>query len=105
MPPAIDLEPLREEIEQCFTTHTYQQLVKWLTDEHRIIVTENTLRRRLKEWGVFHREAVLTPTALEWISFLFHTTTDNDDDIAGTFTAQGIPISAWLVNADASDFC
>jgi hypothetical protein len=97
MPPPIDLEPLREEIKQRFTTHTYQQLVKWLIDEHRIIVTEKTLRRRLKEWGLFHREAVLTPTALESISFLFHTTTDNDDDIAATLTAQGIPISARQV--------
>jgi len=68
--------PLREVIEQRFATHTHQQLIKWLTDEHGIVVTKRTLRRRLKEWGLFHREAALTPTALESISSLFYTTTD-----------------------------
>ena len=97
MTPPIDLEPLREEIEQRFATHTYQQLVKWLIDEHRIAVTEKTLRRRLKEWGLFHREAALTPTTLESISSLFHTTTENDNDIAATLTAQGIPVSGRQV--------
>jgi hypothetical protein len=97
MTPPIDLEPLREEIEQRFATHTYQQLIEWLTDKHGIIVAKTTLKRRFKEWGLFHREAALTPTALESISFLFHTTTDNDDDIAATLTAQGIPISTRQV--------
>src|SRR3954470_13924229 len=53
----------------------------------------STLIRRLKKLGLFHREAALTSTALESISFLFHTTTDNDDDIATTLNAQGTPIS------------
>src|SRR5437588_3002078 len=74
-------------------TYTHQQLIKWLTDEHGIVVTKRTPIRRLKKWGLFHREAALTSTALESISFLFHTTTDNDDDIATTVNAQGIPIS------------
>ena len=39
------------------------------------------------------REAALILTALKSIS-LFRTTTDNDDDIAATLTAQGTPISA-----------
>jgi hypothetical protein len=46
MTPPIDLEPLREEIEQHFATHTHQQLIKWLTDEHGIVVTKPTLRCR-----------------------------------------------------------
>jgi len=97
MTPPIDLEPLREEIEQRFATYTYPQLIKWLGDEHGIVVTKRTLIRRLKKWDLFHREAALTPTALESISFLFHTTTDNDDDIAATLNAQGIPISGRQV--------
>jgi hypothetical protein len=43
--------------------------------------------------GSLRREAVLTLPAFELISSFFHTTTDNDDDIAATLTAQGIPIS------------
>jgi hypothetical protein len=97
MTPPIDLEPLREGIEQRFATHTHQQLIKWLTGEHGIIVTKATLRHRLKEWGLFHREVALIPTTLESISSLFHTTTDNDDDIAATLTAQGMPISGRQV--------
>jgi hypothetical protein len=93
MTPPIDLEPLREEIKHRFATHTHQQL----TDEHEIVVTKPTLRRWLKEWSLFHRETALTPTALKSISSLFHTTTNNDDDIAATLTAQGIPISGRQV--------
>jgi hypothetical protein len=91
------LEPFRKEIKHRFATHIYQQLIKWLTYEHGIVVTKPTLRRRLKEWGFLHREAALTPTAFESISSLFHTTTDNDDDIAVTLTAQSIPISGRQV--------
>ena len=91
------MEPLREEIEQHSATHTYQQLIEWLADKHGIIVAKRTLKSRFKEWGLFHQEAALIPTALESILFLFHTTTDNDDDIAAALAAQGIPISTRQV--------
>jgi len=42
---------------------------------------------------LFHREAAPTPTALESNPFLFHTTTDNDDNTAATLIVQGVQIS------------
>ena len=45
-----------------------------------------TLKNRFKDWGITRRQAALTPAALETVSQLFHTTTDDDDTIAHTLT-------------------
>src|SRR5271154_1733857 len=52
--------------------------------------------RRLRS-VVRQREVALRAPALESISLLFHTTTDDDTAIAARLTAQGIPVSVRQV--------
>jgi hypothetical protein len=73
--------------------YTQQQLVQWLADEHDVAVVDRTMRRRLKEWGLVRNEVACTPTALDSIKNLFHTTTDDDATIAHVLNDQGIQVS------------
>jgi hypothetical protein len=99
MPPAIDLLPFQDDLEELYLAgaYTHQQLRDWLARQHGVDVAERTLKLRFKEWGLTRRETALTPVALESISTLFHTTTDNDDDIARALVAQGIAVSGRQV--------
>ena len=95
MPPSIDLQPFRDEIEQLFAEgYTHKQLAHWLADRG-LVVAPRTIKRRLKDWGLTRQGA--TENALDTISNLFHTTTDNDEAIARTLTTQGTIVSARQV--------
>jgi hypothetical protein len=50
MPPSIDLQRFRDELEQPYLTegHTHQQLTHWLADRG-LVVASRTLKRRLKD--------------------------------------------------------
>src|SRR5271156_1534011 len=90
MPSAVDLLPFRPEVERLFTAgYTQRQLLQWLADEHNVVMTERTIRRRLKEWGHVRHNVAHTPTALDSIKNLFYTPTDNAATIAYTLTDQG----------------
>jgi hypothetical protein len=95
MPPAIDLLPFRDDLEELYLTagYTHRQLRDWLVDQYEVNVSERTLKLRFKEWGLTRRGSALTPDAVESIFTLFHTTTDNDEEIARALTAQGIAAS------------
>jgi hypothetical protein len=98
MPPSIDLQLFRDELQDLYLIngYTHQQLIHWLADQG-LVVAPRTLKKRFKDWGITRRQAALTAAALETISHLFHTTTDDDDAIARTFTAQGTSVSARQV--------
>ena len=98
MTPSIDLQPFRDELEQLYLAdgYTHEQLVQWLAGQG-LVVASRTLKKRFKDWGITRRQAALTPAALETISHLFHTTTDDDNAIARALTAQGIAVSAGQV--------
>ena len=94
---SIDLQPFRAELEELYLTdgYTHQQLVYWLADRG-LVVAPRTLKKRFKDWGITRR-ATITPGALETISHLFHTITDDDDAITRTLTAQGTAVSTRQV--------
>jgi Clr5 domain len=106
MPPSIDLQRFRDELEQLYLTegYTHQQLAHWLADRG-LVVAPRTLKRRLKNWGLTRRKAAGTPTALETISDLFHTTTADDDTIAHTLAVQGTAISTRQVKEARLSSC
>jgi hypothetical protein len=69
MPPSIDIQLFRVEIEQLFAEGY-----------------------TLKDWGLTRQGAI--ETTLDTISNLFHTTTDNDEAISHTIVTQGTIVSA-----------
>jgi len=50
MPSSIDLEPFRVEIERRLLSsdQSMSQIVKWLTDDHSVEITQRTLEQRYK---------------------------------------------------------
>ena len=81
MPPSIDLQRFRDELEQLYLTEGYTpSAVSPLARRPRTgPPPQGTLKRRLKDWGLTRRKAAGTSTNLETISDLFHTTTADDD--------------------------
>jgi len=52
-----------------------------------------TFKPQLKDWGLIRRRVAETPTAINTISDLFHTTTADDNTITHTLAAHGMAIS------------
>ena len=87
--PAVDLTPFRGEIElKIAAGDTLDSIRDWLADQG-ISIGHSALRRRTKEWGATRRAAPPTPALIDAIQQLYHTTRDNDCEIATSLTAEG----------------
>src|ERR1700744_3300775 len=94
MPPAINLEHHRHEIEHRILTlkQSQQEIVSWLKNEHDINITIRTLISRCKFWGISRRTQTASsdPILIRAIGVQFHTTVSNDTAIALSLKAQNI---------------
>ena len=61
---------------------TYQDMRQWLS-ERGVTALDDTIRRRLHEWGATKRFPPVTPELIEQVEYLFtHNLKWSDDDIA-----------------------
>ena len=61
---------------------TYQDMRQWLS-ERGVTASDDTIRRRLREWGATKRFPPVTPELIEQVEYLFtHNLKWSDDDIA-----------------------
>ena len=77
-----DLTQMKEE------GHINKELLDWLAGEGYII-SDSTLRRRLRAWGVRRKTAVsITDELAERVNWLFHHTLLNDSQIASRIVEE-----------------
>lgn len=65
MPPLIDLEPLRAEISLLYPSHTVEEILGILQNEHNINLTTRTLTTRLRTWGLRKLQKYISNPALD----------------------------------------
>ena len=98
--PRIEIDEFREEIGQrLFDKQTHAQIAQALEEKEGISITARFIKDRCKEWGLSYRGLSSNATVLASISQEFHTTTNNDESIASTLNAHGLPISSRQVEA------
>src|SRR6266516_757512 len=97
-PPTIDLKPFQGLIITWFQDDiSCDDIAKRLADEHNVVCTGRTIKRRLKEWKITKRACVVETVALRLkIASMFYMNFP-DDMIVRALNEEGCPIGKTAV--------
>jgi hypothetical protein len=96
MRPTKDIECWREELCRRFRNgDTITQLIVWLRDNCEQVMSESTLKRRLKEWDCTKKQPMVTVTGLleARVTALFYQCIRTDEEITFILKSEGFDIN------------
>jgi hypothetical protein len=95
MPPKNDIDFLRADIESFyFSGQTKQDIIDWLSQEHHIIVSSRTLKRRLSSWNILKTTRSDSSDACKLRIFeLFSQTCLHDKEMVDVLCTEGYQIN------------
>jgi hypothetical protein len=91
MPPAVNLDPYKEEIIGLAQDHSGEEIRSILLSNHGISVTSRTVNKRLQEWGA--RSSSHTINDIEQRVYDLHCLSLNTEEILLVLEKDGTPSS------------
>ena len=101
MPKAIDLSRYKKIIISRFEDDiSAESIAEYLWQTYHLKVTEKTIRRRLREWGIGRRNFLEdTPELRARIAGLYYNFCFSDKEIINVLEREGYPITSWNLSS------